>query len=73
MTPQDPGRPLCVVGEHIILLAAGEAAGGDEIFLQAGPAGTGPIPHSHPWDGSFYVSPMRFEENWRAGHATKAA
>lgn len=56
VTPQDQGRPLCVVGEHITLLAASEAAGGHEIFLQAGPAGTGPVPHSHPWDESFYVT-----------------
>jgi len=56
VAPQDQGRPLCVVGEHITLLAASEAAGGHEIFLQTGPAGAGPIPHSHPWDESFYVT-----------------
>jgi quercetin dioxygenase-like cupin family protein len=48
-------RPLNVVGEQIIVLASGAQTGGYEIFLQAGPEGSGPPPHNHPWDESFYV------------------
>ena len=45
-----------VVGEHITVLASNAATGGYEIFLQEGPEGSGPIPHSHPWDESFFVT-----------------
>jgi mannose-6-phosphate isomerase-like protein (cupin superfamily) len=31
------------------------ATGGYEIFLQQGPEDSGPPPHNHPWDESFYV------------------
>jgi quercetin dioxygenase-like cupin family protein len=53
--PEDYADTLDVVGEHITVLASGEATGGYEIFLQRGPEGSGPPPHSHPWDESFYV------------------
>jgi len=53
--PSDQPRPLNVVGEQVVVLAGGEATGGYELFLQRGPEGTGPPPHSHPWDESFYV------------------
>jgi len=46
---------LAIVGEHVTVLASGEATGGYEIFLQRGPEGSGPPPHRHPWDESFYV------------------
>jgi quercetin dioxygenase-like cupin family protein len=51
----DCGRPLNVVGEHISVLASGATTGSYEVFLQQGPEGSGPIPHTHPWDESFYV------------------
>jgi quercetin dioxygenase-like cupin family protein len=44
-----------VVGEQITVLAPGSRTGGYEIFRQVGPEGSGPPPHSHPWDESFYV------------------
>ena len=50
------GRPLNVVGEHITVLACGSTTGSYEVFLQEGPEGSGPIPHTHPWDESFYVT-----------------
>ncbi len=53
--PDRAPRPLNVVGEKITVLASGEQTGGYEIFLQAGPEGSGPPPHNHPWDESFYV------------------
>ena len=56
VAPKDYPRPLSVVGEHITVLASGVATGGYEIFLQEGPEGTGPPPHSHPWDESFFVT-----------------
>ena len=56
VAPKNYPHPLNVVGEHITVLASGEATGGYEIFLQQGPEGSGPPPHSHPWDESFYVT-----------------
>ena len=56
VTTKDYPRPLNVVGEHITVLASGEVTEGYEIFLQAGPEGSGPVPHTHPWDESFYVT-----------------
>ena len=52
---KDYAPALNIVGEHITVLASGEATEGYEIFLQRGPEGTGPPPHSHPWDESFFV------------------
>ncbi len=48
-------RALNVVGEQITVLASGAQTGSYEIFRQAGPEGSGPPPHSHPWDEAFYV------------------
>jgi quercetin dioxygenase-like cupin family protein len=48
-------KPLNVVGEEITVLASGAQTGSYEIFHQAGPEGSGPPPHSHPWDEAFYV------------------
>ena len=55
VTPGGAPRPLKIVGEKITVLASGAQTGGYEIFLQAGPEGSGPPPHIHPWDESFYV------------------
>jgi quercetin dioxygenase-like cupin family protein len=55
VTPDDYARALNVVGEKITILAANSATHGYEIFLQRGDEGTGPPPHSHDWDESFYV------------------
>lgn len=53
--PTSSPRPLNVVGEKVTVLASGDQTGGYEVFLQDGPAGTGPPQHSHPWDETFYV------------------
>jgi quercetin dioxygenase-like cupin family protein len=53
--PQDYAPALKIVGEEVTVLASGDATQGYEIFLQHGPEGSGPPPHSHPWDESFYV------------------
>jgi quercetin dioxygenase-like cupin family protein len=61
VTPMNRPQELNVVGEHITVLASGAATGGYEIFLQEGPEASGPPPHSHPWDESFYVVKGRIE------------
>ena len=71
VTPADYAPPLNVVGEHITVLASGEATGSYEIFLQEGPEGSGPIPHSHPWDESFYVT--RGDVDFGIGDETRTA
>jgi quercetin dioxygenase-like cupin family protein len=53
--PDGAPRPLNVVGEEVTVLASGAQTGSYEIFRQVGPEGSGPPPHSHPWDESFYV------------------
>jgi quercetin dioxygenase-like cupin family protein len=56
VTPDRAPHSLNVVGEQITVLASGVQTGSYEIFLQAGPEGSGPPPHSHPWDEAFYVT-----------------
>jgi quercetin dioxygenase-like cupin family protein len=56
VTPEDYAPALNIVGEHVTVLASGEATGGYEVFFQRGPEGSGPPPHSHPWDESFFVT-----------------
>jgi quercetin dioxygenase-like cupin family protein len=55
VAPQDRTKSLNVVGEQITVLASAAQTGSYEIFLQAGPEGSGPPPHNHPWDEAFYV------------------
>ena len=52
--PRAPAT-LHLVGEELTILASGEQTGSYEIFRQGGPEGSGPPPHSHPWDEAFYV------------------
>src|SRR5215472_18568793 len=56
VTPDRHSHSLNVVGEKVTVLASGAQTGGYEIFLQVGPEGSGPPPHNHPWDKSFYVT-----------------
>ena len=67
---KDYRRPLNIVGEQVTVLASGEETGGYEIFLQRGPEGSGPPPHSHPWDESFFV--IRGEMEFGIGSETRA-
>jgi len=53
--PEERTQPLKIAGFTITTLASGAQTGGYEIFHQVGPEGTGPGPHFHPWDESFYV------------------
>lgn len=56
VAPRDYPPALDIVGEHLTVLASGEQTEGYEIFFQQGPEGSGPPPHSHPWDESFFVT-----------------
>ncbi|CAG9184889.1 hypothetical protein LMG23992_05361 [Cupriavidus laharis] len=56
VTPDAHGRALNVVGEKITVLAPNTATQGYEVFLQQGEEGSGPPPHSHDWDESFYIT-----------------
>ena len=53
--PQNYPEPHSVVGVDVMVLASKEATGGYEITLQIGNEGSGPPPHAHPWDESFFV------------------
>ncbi|MFM8305076.1 MAG: cupin domain-containing protein, partial [Actinomycetota bacterium] len=44
-----------IAGFEITTILDADRSGGFEVFHQAGPAGTGPGPHFHDWDESFYV------------------
>jgi len=55
VTPDAYDRALNVVGEKITVLASKAATQGYEIFFQQGDEGTGPPPHSHDWDETFFV------------------
>jgi quercetin dioxygenase-like cupin family protein len=59
--PKDYAPALDIVGEHVTVLASGEKTGSYEIFFQRGPEGSGPPPHSHPWDESFFVTQGRID------------
>ncbi len=54
--PEDRPQPLNVIGTSIVVLATPEQARDQQITLQSGDEGTGPPPHSHAWDESFYVT-----------------
>jgi len=56
VTPADYPRAMRIVGEQITLLASGRGSNAYEIFMQQGPKGSGPPPHSHPWDEAFFVT-----------------
>jgi quercetin dioxygenase-like cupin family protein len=46
---------LNVVGEVIDVLVDSKATGSYEIFHQHGPEGSGPPPHTHPWDEAYFM------------------
>jgi quercetin dioxygenase-like cupin family protein len=55
VTPKDYDPPLDVLGTKVTVLASNAATQSYEITLQQGDEGTGPPPHSHNWDESFFV------------------
>ena len=71
VAPEDYAPTLNIVGEHVTVLASGEATEGYEVFLQRGPEGSGPPPHNHPWDESFFV--IRGQIDFGIGAESKTA
>lgn len=55
LKPADRARALDVVGTRITVLASNAQTHAYGITLQQGDEGTGPPPHRHGWDESFYV------------------
>ena len=55
LKPDQREVPLNVVGTQVTVLAPNAAAHSYGITFQRGDEGTGPPPHSHDWDESFYV------------------
>jgi len=54
-SPREAPAPLNIGGFQITVLASTEQTGRYELFRISGPEGTGPGPHHHPWDESFFV------------------
>jgi quercetin dioxygenase-like cupin family protein len=71
--PKDYAPALDIVGEKLTILASGDATGSYEIFLQCGPEGSGPPPHSHPWDESFFVTKGKIDFGFGSETKTAAA
>jgi quercetin dioxygenase-like cupin family protein len=61
LTPQKYAPALNVLGTKVTVLASNVATQSYEITLQQGDGGTGPPPHSHAWDESFYVLKGKIE------------
>jgi quercetin dioxygenase-like cupin family protein len=54
--PVDRGPALNVIGTQVTILASEQDIRDQQITVQSGDEGTGPPPHSHDWDESFYVT-----------------
>lgn len=54
--PGDHEETLNVVGTKVTVLKTGEPNDVPHVTYQAGEEGTGPPPHSHVWDESFFVT-----------------
>lgn len=65
--PPNYPRPLQVVGVHITVLASAKETGAYEVLLQDGEEGSGPPPHHHPWEESFYVTRGEITFKYRTG------
>jgi len=55
LSSRTPRKDLHVVGEVIHVLADGSQTHGPEVFDQQGPEGSGPPPHTHPWDEAYFM------------------
>lgn len=61
LTPERHAPALNVVGTQVTVLVANSATQSYGITLQQGEEGTGPPPHSHDWEESFYVLKGKIE------------
>jgi len=55
VTPKTSAEALNVLGLRVTVLATNVQTQGYEITVQRGSDGSGPPPHHHGWDESFYV------------------
>lgn len=50
------GRTLQVLADQIrVLISGGDTGNRYELFVLTGPEGSGPPPHSHPWDEAYFI------------------
>lgn len=56
VTSGNRSAALTVVGTNVTVLVSDTDSKDQQITLQSGDEGTGPPPHSHDWDESFYVT-----------------
>jgi quercetin dioxygenase-like cupin family protein len=68
--PKDLPAALSIVGEGITILLSNSESSGYELFIQEGSEGSGPPPHSHAWDESFYVIAGNIEFGYGEGKMT---
>ena len=61
LTAEQHAPALNVLGTQVTVLASNAATQSYGITLQQGDEGTGPPPHSHDWDESFYVLKGKIE------------
>ena len=61
LTPGDRKSALNVIGTKVTVLASGSDIEDQQITVQSGDEKTGPPPHSHDWDESFYVTKGQIE------------
>jgi quercetin dioxygenase-like cupin family protein len=54
--PENRNVALSVAGTDVTVLVSGEQSETQQLTLQSGREGSGPPPHSHPWDESFYIT-----------------
>lgn len=54
--PSDRSTALSVVGTSVTVLVSAADSRTQQITLQSGDEGSGPPPHNHDWDESFYVT-----------------
>ena len=54
--PGDRSAALSVVGTNVTVLVSAADSKSQQVTLQSGDEGTGPPPHNHDWDESFYVT-----------------
>ena len=54
--PGDRNAALSVIGTKVTVLVSAAESKSQQVTVQSGDEGTGPPPHSHEWDESFYVT-----------------
>lgn len=54
--PGDRSAALSVIGTSVTVLVSAADSKSQQVTLQSGDEGTGPPPHNHDWDESFYVT-----------------